>query len=326
MVKSNILFVGVIFSIILVASISPSYAEYTSPKKQIELGALPEDVICRDGKVLVIRDNGKVACVHDSTAEKLEWNIIKIEFEENHDDDDFLSALSTDLSNTVLSSNVLEGNYKIGLWSESMKGVTRAPSPSLIDNVYNTIILPDGSPLISIMTLEYSSMSVQDFVEKNTQVKTPNDYLNHFPTYIPDGLELKFFTFSSTVYSSEEHIGISKEYVGLSGTSLYLIYLPISVDVDPTLITGAKIMDLGGIIIDITDTPGNSKYLEIDHIDKMQTLGGHTLTVFNNVNIFWGGEETSFLIPSNNLFRITSMGNSPEEMIEMAKSIIINMK
>ena len=129
MVKSNILFVGVLFYIILVASISPSYAEYTSPKKQIELGVLPEDVICRDGKVLVIRNNGKVACVHDSTAEKLKWNIIKTEFIQKEDrinskiqaenlsnsvgitnNTDDYSNITTNNTNEIISVNIQSGN------------------------------------------------------------------------------------------------------------------------------------------------------------------------------------------------------------------------
>jgi len=80
--KRKMLLFLIIFSVFVVSMITPSYSEDTipSPKKQIESGVSPEDVMCRENRVLVIRDNGKVACVKESTSEKLRWNIIKIEF------------------------------------------------------------------------------------------------------------------------------------------------------------------------------------------------------------------------------------------------------
>ena len=49
-----------------------------SPKKQLESGVLPNDVRCNEDRVLVVRDNGKVACVRESTAEKQDWRIIVV--------------------------------------------------------------------------------------------------------------------------------------------------------------------------------------------------------------------------------------------------------
>ena len=49
-----------------------------SPKKQLESGVLPNDVRCNEDRVLVVRDNGKVACVRESTAEKQDWRIIAV--------------------------------------------------------------------------------------------------------------------------------------------------------------------------------------------------------------------------------------------------------
>ena len=81
LIKTGMIFASVIFSVILISgSIIPSYSEYLSPKKQLESGVLPEDVICRDDKVLVIRDNGNPACVTERTVEKTGWEIIKTVF------------------------------------------------------------------------------------------------------------------------------------------------------------------------------------------------------------------------------------------------------
>ncbi|MCJ8306756.1 MAG: hypothetical protein HRU07_06885 [Nitrosopumilus sp.] len=69
-----------LFTVLVMGVMLPSYADYLSPKKQLESGILPEDVICRESRVLVIRDNNNPACVHESTANKMNWNIIATEF------------------------------------------------------------------------------------------------------------------------------------------------------------------------------------------------------------------------------------------------------
>ncbi len=46
-----------------------------SPRKQIEQGVLPEEIQCRENRVLVLRTNGNVACVSEKTSERLGWEI-----------------------------------------------------------------------------------------------------------------------------------------------------------------------------------------------------------------------------------------------------------
>ncbi len=78
--KTGIIFAGVILSLILFSSSTiSSYSDYISPKKQIESGVLPEDVVCKVNRVLVIRDNGSPACVSEKTAEKKGWRILVAE-------------------------------------------------------------------------------------------------------------------------------------------------------------------------------------------------------------------------------------------------------
>jgi len=58
--------------LITLSLIIPINAHVDSPKKQLEKGVLPEDVLCKEGLQLVIRNNGSPACVKPSTAEKFE--------------------------------------------------------------------------------------------------------------------------------------------------------------------------------------------------------------------------------------------------------------
>ena len=43
-----------------------------SPRKQMNRGVSAEDISCRDGLSLVIRNNGSPACVSEDTADRIE--------------------------------------------------------------------------------------------------------------------------------------------------------------------------------------------------------------------------------------------------------------
>ena len=69
----------VLFSIV---GIQESFeAFFQSPKYQLESGIAPEDIICREDLILVLRINGNPVCVTERTAERiserLDWKIIQ---------------------------------------------------------------------------------------------------------------------------------------------------------------------------------------------------------------------------------------------------------
>jgi len=67
------LFVGLFLTLSLAVLVAnPANAEWESPRKQIKLGVLAENVTCKAGLSLVIRNNGNPVCVKPSTADKLE--------------------------------------------------------------------------------------------------------------------------------------------------------------------------------------------------------------------------------------------------------------
>ena len=57
-----------------------SYAQISeqipSPKKQLDNGVAPHDVVCRDDLILVDRGMNNIACVKKTTAQKMNWGII----------------------------------------------------------------------------------------------------------------------------------------------------------------------------------------------------------------------------------------------------------
>ena len=48
----------------------PANAEVESPKKQLDDGVVPENIVCNEGLNLIIRNNGSPACVKPTTIEK----------------------------------------------------------------------------------------------------------------------------------------------------------------------------------------------------------------------------------------------------------------
>ena len=79
--KSKIIF-GVIFFLIFSMTI-PANAEIESPKKQMKNGIAAEDVVCKAGLNLVIRNNGDALCLKPTTAEKFQEREIGIHSNKN---------------------------------------------------------------------------------------------------------------------------------------------------------------------------------------------------------------------------------------------------
>jgi len=104
----------VVFSII---GISESFAQesefITSPKHQLESGIAPEDIICRDNRVLVLRTNGNTVCVKETTSEKLGWKIIK----QGSSVIEIKSKLNQDLTPIDLldSDNIIDANNQFAI-------------------------------------------------------------------------------------------------------------------------------------------------------------------------------------------------------------------
>ncbi|WP_299292978.1 hypothetical protein [Nitrosopumilus sp.] len=59
------------FAILLISSSIPVDAQIESPKKQVKQGIALEEIQCKTGLELVIRNNGNPACVIENTAEKM---------------------------------------------------------------------------------------------------------------------------------------------------------------------------------------------------------------------------------------------------------------
>ena len=65
----------ILLTISITMTTSISYAQISeqipSPKKQLDSGVAPHDVICRNGLFLVERSMNEIACTHETTAQKM---------------------------------------------------------------------------------------------------------------------------------------------------------------------------------------------------------------------------------------------------------------
>ncbi len=71
---TNIIALVLITSLVIVIPLS--YAEFSNPQKQLNSGVSLFDVQCNGDRVLADRSNDRIACVYESTAIKLNWDII----------------------------------------------------------------------------------------------------------------------------------------------------------------------------------------------------------------------------------------------------------
>ncbi len=67
--------VGLFLVLAVVALTATAYAEVPPPLKQLAAGVSPEDVLCREGLILVVRGADDAICVKEDTAERMGWTI-----------------------------------------------------------------------------------------------------------------------------------------------------------------------------------------------------------------------------------------------------------
>ncbi|MEE8181396.1 MAG: serpin family protein, partial [Nitrosopumilaceae archaeon] len=108
--------IWIVIPLILVGivGIQESFAQeleiIASPKHQLESGILPDDIQCRDNRILVLRPNGNPACLTPQTAEKLMergWTISLT----NVEDKKPTNTIPVDLD----SSNIIDANNQFAI-------------------------------------------------------------------------------------------------------------------------------------------------------------------------------------------------------------------
>ena len=56
----------------------PMITKNMSPNHQLEKGIILTEIFCKENRILVLRDNNKIACVFENTSEKMNWEILNM--------------------------------------------------------------------------------------------------------------------------------------------------------------------------------------------------------------------------------------------------------
>ena len=294
--KIGVILTGIIFSLILVfGSMGPSYAEYISPKKQIESGVFPEDVICREDRVLAVRDNGNSACITENTAERLNWKIIKTVFllddkiQENEiKAQDVLidlpeiketEMIATDTDNAInknydelnfaISSDVEFSGESYGYYEPT---VLRRPPPREMSSQFgmdhydipqilqsNTLALTQGDTTPQILLAN----TITSYSEHDNVI----DYRQWMPTVIPDGFELKWIDINQP--------GVYGDDIG----RMDLRYYPNIISISGDIMTN-EIADIAGYQISVQVYPYKEVPVSQERIDSVTKDGTSTQVFF----------------------------------------------
>ncbi len=324
--KLGAVLAGTIFAFVLITSVAiPAYAEYLSPKKQLESGVLPEDIQCKKNKILAIRDNGKMACVSPSTAEKKLWNIIQTEFMPEMIPSE-KDTIDTPIESTTITLNVASDTEFADDKREIKRSILqRAPAPwPIYDKIINSttgLIVPGPSGALGMQTTPHEKYSLNHKVGLYLE-----DWM---PTHIPEGQKLLY---ADTDYNAFEVNGRDYE----SHNAIYQ-FVPTSF----VLKQGVNSHDLKvsqGFTVNIKHRtlPFDSvedgiEYLkEIDEIQpgsygsyRDMTRDGKTVSAYEGGNLYNHYQATVYFQPDENTsIGVHSYYHTLDELIPVFNSIM----
>ena len=283
MINTNVIFASALFAVLITSFIIPSYSEYISPKKQLEIGVLPNDVQCRDDRILAIRDNGDVVCVRESTAKKLDWDIIATEFSmpkipifTTHYQND-ISNESVELQSTILQiasplpfvDDGRKQNY--GAYEDFPDIIANGGIDHLERSIHHKILSYDlviANNDNQNTTALFRSPSHEKYSINQGVGLYPEDWM---PRYIPDGYRLLYMDYNYV------------NWVEQNDTRHYVVYYFVPNDfvlhpnvTETSLKVFSKGFSTGGAIVNtpLTKIEDNIKSQRNHHEHRIGNYGG----------------------------------------------------
>ncbi len=163
----KILPIFLIFVIALVPIISAELIK--NPREQLEEGILPENIICKENRVLVIRNNIDALCLKETTAQKLNFKIIK-----TFDSPEITNVQIFEEPNTEIKKEISNNDEYLSL--DQIYDITQTFEGLKVDwdNKYDNVdflkkISNDepfsGSSLAGIPIVHYSALEYPEFIQ-----------------------------------------------------------------------------------------------------------------------------------------------------------------
>ena len=140
-----------------------------SPKKQLDNGVEPYDVICNDKLILVERSVGKIACISENMAQKLDWRVI----EQISNNTTKSSESPLEKSHNVTSLSLADAladqrsrvNPSPSMFSLVIEWPTAYTNGSFTNKVYTNATFPKSVSVGDEFTIEYSWSNGTDILK-----------------------------------------------------------------------------------------------------------------------------------------------------------------
>ncbi len=155
-----------------------------------------------------------------------------------------LSNNDFDVNTLFIKSDKLNPNIPTGLYTKWVEENNVRTPPELTLSEREQIIITDPHDIIIPQNTPDSTQSTN-----GTIIDAPKqyqDYFDYFPSYVPEGMEMKGFTFSTFDDT----------------TYLEIFYAPITTIIDFDTMGTYEFLDVGGISIDLVHQHGKSTHPE----------------------------------------------------------------
>ncbi len=168
----------------LIFTTSEAYPDNLSLKSQIKMDLSIDEIACKNNLVLSQRSNNNLACVYESTAEKLQWDILEYRiFELKSIDSDEVYPISYRLSGGLINkitltdeSHIIEIDFDS--WSDGQLDIS-LPLAFISDEFDSLIILINDDVEIdfeTIINLDNQTL-IMEFYEGDYNIKIIKTYL-----------------------------------------------------------------------------------------------------------------------------------------------------
>lgn len=306
----NFLGIGLVM-IFLIGSTPISFADYNSPKAQLEAGIAVDDIQCRDDRILVLRTNGSPACVTENAAEKIGWEILSTEFDivSNETDNKILEEpLDTqNVKQELMFAITSDIEYDGKLYGYHNSPHIRQPVPSKVSTFFGADhydvkqAVQDSTALLASKQINFNSL-LDQLVTSSSVHENAIDYRQWLPTKIPDGFELKWIDITQPEVRGDD-IGRMK-----------LAYFPNTADISGDMMSNV-VSEFPVIGIGIAVYPFNDDPFPQSRID-FATKNGTSTQVF--VEEKYGGILVTIVAsPSNPSSKYIKLFTN-EYMLEVA--------
>ncbi len=222
-----------------------------------------------------------------------------------------LSNTDFDVNTIFIKSDKLNPNIPTGQftkWAE--ENVVRYPPPWILSEREQIVITSPHDIIIPQNTPNSTQFANGTIIDAPKQYQ---DYFDYFPSYVPEGMEMKGFTFSTFDNT----------------TYLIMYYAPIPTIIDFDTINHYEFADAGGITVDLVHEHGKTTHSETwEHWQLVYPTSEADRDYVilhdedNHVYVAYGSNFVALSMHEHMIISFDSYSHSGEELYKMAETIM----